>query len=218
MCHRLIRFNLALLVLVVTPSLGLAAPASFSAAKRIAKQIYAQHRVTFYCHCTYKTRGSINLKACGYHIRKNARRAHRIEWEHIVPAWAFGHTLACWQKPLCHKRNGRSYKGRQCCNRINPHFKRMQADLMNLVPAIGEVNGDRSNFMFTQLPNTRSPYGACSMLINTTTKRVQPPPYTRGFIARTYLYMHNTYGLPISPAQMSLFTHWDQRYPPPPGN
>jgi len=29
---------------------------------------------------------------------KNLKRASRIEWEHIVPAWFFGHNLDCWKR------------------------------------------------------------------------------------------------------------------------
>ncbi|EGH19336.1 endonuclease I, partial [Pseudomonas savastanoi pv. glycinea str. race 4] len=34
---------------------------------------------------------------CGYVPRKSAKRASRIEWEHIVPAWQIGHLRQCWQ-------------------------------------------------------------------------------------------------------------------------
>lgn len=48
-----------------------AAPSSFSAAKRVAKKLYTDHRVTFYCQCPYNKYGKVNLKACGYQVRKN---------------------------------------------------------------------------------------------------------------------------------------------------
>lgn len=43
-------------------------------------------------------RGRVDLESCGYVPRKNADRAARIEWEHIVPAWVIGHQHQCWQK------------------------------------------------------------------------------------------------------------------------
>lgn len=57
--------------------------------------------------------------------------------EHIVPAWTFGHQRQCW-------KNG----GRENCANDDPVFKAMEADLFNLYPAVGEVNGDRSNFNY----------------------------------------------------------------------
>jgi deoxyribonuclease-1 len=35
----------------------------------------------------------------------------------------------------------------------------MEADLMNLVPAIGEINGNRSNYSFLTLEGEASVYG-----------------------------------------------------------
>ena len=37
----------------------------------------------------------------------------------------------------------------------------MEADLHNLVPAIGEINGDRSNFTFEHIDGEERVYGAC---------------------------------------------------------
>ncbi|MBK8327588.1 MAG: endonuclease [Moraxellaceae bacterium] len=36
--------------------------------------------------------------------------------------------------------------GRQCCESQDPVFETAHNDLHNLFPAIGEVNGDRSNY------------------------------------------------------------------------
>ncbi len=85
---------------------------------------------------------------------------------------------------------------------------------MNLVPAIGEVNGDRSNFTFTDLGEKPYQYGQCQMVIDFKSKKVQPSSETRGFIARTYFYMNKTYGVPISKKQRKLFEVWDKQYPP----
>lgn len=43
-------------------------------------------------------RDILEKRSCGYTPRKNANRAQRIEWEHIVPAWVIGHQRQCWQK------------------------------------------------------------------------------------------------------------------------
>ncbi|CAM5322348.1 hypothetical protein SSTU70S_05180 [Stutzerimonas stutzeri] len=63
-----------------------------------------------------------------------------MEWEHIVPAWVIGHQRRCWQQG-----------GRKHCTANDPVFSRAEADLHNLVPVVGEVNGDRSNFGFGML-------------------------------------------------------------------
>jgi deoxyribonuclease-1 len=73
---------------------------SFDQSKKILKNIYKGHQITFYCACnyTYENQGNmIDRKSCGY-IPRNAttkkgnpnERATRIEWEHVMPAENFG--------------------------------------------------------------------------------------------------------------------------------
>ncbi len=59
---------------------------SFSQAKRIAAKIYKNHKQTFYCNCQYNAKKQVNHRSCSYEIRKNKKRANRIEWEHVMPA------------------------------------------------------------------------------------------------------------------------------------
>ena len=181
------------------------APATFSKAKKEAIKIYDNHMISFYCGCPITKQGNKlvpDLKACGYEVRKQPTRANRIEWEHIVPAWAFGHQLQCWQ-------NG----GRKNCNRNDRQFKAMEADLHNLVPAVGEVNGDRSNYSFTMLSNPTKNYGQCDFAVDFTARKVQPPKAQRGSIARTYLYMVDRYGFKLSKQDTQLFQAWNKQFP-----
>lgn len=174
-------------------------PKSFNSAKRILKEIYADNPQSFYCGCDYYAKGKKlfpDHASCGFSPRKNAKRAKRIEWEHVMPAWEFGHQLQCWQDG-----------GRKACKK-NPRFKRMEADLHNLVPAIGEVNGDRSNFGFTQLSGEPRVYGQCDMEVDFKRRKVEPVEHRRGDIARTYFYMRDQYGVRISRKQEQLFNAW----------
>ncbi|MBT1444237.1 endonuclease [Shewanella sp. JM162201] len=181
-------------------------PESFTEAKKVAQKIYQKLPMqSFYCGCDIKPNGKrweVDFESCGYQVRKDANRAGRIEWEHIVPAWEFGHQRQCWQQD-----------GRKGCAKTDPVFVKMEADLHNLVPAIGEVNGDRSNFRFSQWNASASQYGLCDMAIDFKGRRAQPPAHTRGQIARSYLYMQQTYGLRIASAQLKLFQAWDKSYP-----
>lgn len=183
-----------------------APPTSFSAAKRVAIQIYDQHPVSFYCGCDIQKEGKKlipDLESCGYDIRKQKVRASRIEWEHVVPAWAFGHQLQCWQEG-----------GRRNCSRSSELFRQMEADLHNLVPAIGEVNGDRSNYRFGFLNDHPDMYGKCDFKVDFKSRVAQPPIAQRGAIARIYLYMADQYPFELSDYQVKLFEAWDKIYPP----
>lgn len=183
----------------------LAAPDDFSEAKRLAQRIYSDENQTFYCGCPLRWQGGKgipDLKACGYQVRKNGPRAQRIEWEHVVPAHQFGRNLSCWQQG-----------GREQCGRNDAEFKRMEADLFNLKPAIGEVNGDRANFAFAELPGVRAQHGACPILIDFKRKLAEPRAEIRGDIARIYFYMADKYTLQLDNAQQQLFLRWHQADP-----
>lgn len=187
-----------------------APPNSFYKAKKVSTKIYQDNQQSFYCGCDYKGKLKANKKSkrltpdwstCGYVPRKNKNRASRIEWEHVMPAHHFGHQRQCWQKG-----------GRKAC-RKDPVFKKMEADLHNLVPAIGEVNGDRSNYKFGMLEGEKRAYGSCDVEIYFKGKRVEPRPEVRGDIARIYFYMRDEYNLKISRMQTKLFNAWSKTDP-----
>ncbi len=192
-------------------------PKSFSSAKKIAHIIYKDHQVSFYCDCSYSGRKKVDATSCGYQARKNAKRGKSIEWEHIVPAQAFGHTLTCWNDTgsisKCYTKKGKKISARKCCARVNPLFKIMEADLHNLVPAVGELNADRSNYSFSILPGEKRVYGACDFEVNNKMRKTEPAPSVRGNIARTYFYFEDTYGLKISRKQRQLFNAWHKSDP-----
>ena len=193
------------------------APGSFSSAKKKAlKVVYSGRRTTFYCGCGYTVRKQVDASKCGYTPRKANVRSRRIEWEHVVPASAFGQHRACWKRGACPK-----YKTRKCCGKIDPEFRRMEADLQNLVPAVGELNADRSNYRFGNIPGEARVYGKCDFEVDRKRKIAEPPKSLRGDIARAYLYMHYAYkrkggksGLPLTKAQIARFVKWHRADPP----
>jgi deoxyribonuclease-1 len=184
----------------------------FHEAKRLADQLFSDHRETFYCACRYDKQHHVDADSCGYVVRKNAQRGERIEWEHIVPAHAFGGMRTCWRTELCQKE-GKSYKGRKCCEEQDPLFNAMEGDLHNLVPAVGELNADRGNRPFGLVSGKGGEYGACDFKVDFQRDIVQPRAVIRGDIARTYFYFEKVYQLPLSTAQRQLFERWDQEDP-----
>lgn len=83
----------------------------------------------------------------------------------------------------------------------------------NLSPAVGEVNGDRSNFQFGVLPSTRPQYGACSTRTDFKQRITEPRDEVKGQVARIYFYMHDRYGLSMSRQQQQLLMAWNKMYP-----
>lgn len=83
----------------------------------------------------------------------------------------------------------------------------------NLQPAVGEVNGDRANFMYSQWNGGEGQYGQCAMKVDFKEKVAEPPARARGAIARTYFYMRDQYNLTLSRQQTQLFNAWNKQYP-----
>lgn len=183
----------------------------FRKAKKALVEVYLDNAVTFYCGCEYalklkpesqtKKRLTPDWKSCEYSPRKQPKRASRVEWEHVMPAHHFGQHLQCW-------RDG----GRKVCKK-GPVFKAMEGDMHNLVPAVGEVNGDRSNFKYGMIEGEARVYGACDAEVDFKAKRFEPSSEVYGDIARIYFYMSERYDVRISKQQRQLFEAWDKLDP-----
>jgi len=188
---------------------------SFASAKKILDKIYNDRRQTFYCNCSYSEDDQVNHQSCGYVPRTPGARADRIEWEHVVPAATFGGHLEAWVSgdPGCVTSSGNVYKGRRCAAKVSEEFQRMESDLYNLVPAVGEVNGRRSNYPMAEIPGEERLFGACDIEI--ANQQVEPRPEIRGNIARIYFYMDHQYpgnGI-VSEEERKMFTLWDSHDP-----
>ena len=77
---------------------------SFNQAKKLLEQkVYFDHRETFYCRATFDSKKNVKLPE-GFTTQKHEKRAHRVEWEHVVPAENFG----------VHFRSGETVMRRVC--------------------------------------------------------------------------------------------------------
>lgn len=204
--------TITVMAVFCAPFYLLAIPASFEEAKKIARQeIFfdqaAGKQGTLYCGCQWQWMGKsgdrVDLATCGYQVRKQINRAQRIEWEHIVPASVFGHQRQCWQ-------NG----GRKNCVMTDPVFRAMEADLYNIAPSIGEVNGDRRNFNYGQVAfSVLSHYGQCQSRVDFKNRIFEPRNEVKGQVARVMFYMYDRYNLKMSKQQQQLLIAWDRQFP-----
>lgn len=201
---------LTLSLFVITPAFS-SPPSTFSEAKVVAKQkIYLDQANSsmgeLYCGCKWtwvgKSGGRIDAESCGVKARKAENRAERTEWEHIVPAWTFGNQRQCW-------KNG----GREHCVDDDPVFRAMEADLFNLYPSVGEVNGDRSNFNYGMATGVALQYGQCKTRVDFDQRAAEPRDEVKGLVARTTFYMFDRYNLSMSRQQQQLLMAWDKQYP-----
>ena len=90
----------------------------------------------------------------------------------------------------------------------------MEADMHNLVPAIGEINGDRSNYRYQMISGEKRMYGQpVNMEIDFGKRWAEPPENVFGDIGRIYLYMKEHYGFRVSKSQLNLFRSWNNMDP-----
>jgi deoxyribonuclease-1 len=177
------------------------------------RKIHSFHPYTLYCGCRYEGK-KVDLQSCGYKIIKNKRRAQRVEWEHVVPAHAFGQAFLEWREGSanCIKKNGRRFKGRKCAQ-TNAEFQKMESDMYNIYPEIGELNGLRSNYSMAAITGKRLEFGDCKAAIQE--RKFEPMDVAKGVVSRTYMYMDATYpgrGI-ISDKNRKLFEAWNKMYP-----
>lgn len=208
-------FSIGLLIFSASAiSAGNQTNQSFNKAKKnLERQVYQDHRETIYCGAKFDSKKNV-LPPAGFETSKYEKRAKRIEWEHVVPAENFGRAFSEWRSgdKECVNSKGKAFKGRKCAEKMNIEYRYMQADMHNLFPAIGAVNAMRSNYNFTMLPAVKSDFGSCNMKIDN--RKAEPPENARGRIARTYMYMEQTYPkYKMSKQQRKLMNAWDKMYP-----
>lgn len=192
-------------------------PKNFQEAKQAARALWQPHRYTFYCGCPYDKQGRIRYQSCDF-IPKDNLKSKRISWEHVVPVSWYGRRLSCWQQPLCADLKGKHYRGRQCCQKRSKAFRKMEADLHNLVPTIPDLNRARKNYVMTEiendlkLDNTR--YQGCQLWIDDARQLFEPPNHTKGMVARIHLYITEKYRIPLTKQDKIRYQRWNEQYPP----
>ena len=188
---------------------------SFSQSKKLLlKEVYFDNQNTFYClnkysiklvNNKYKTILEANDKYIPrkpfFKSGKENYRTKNVEFEHIMPVENFGKHLPCW------KDGGR----KNCKNDIT--FNEMESDMHNLVPAIGELNADRSNYKFGANKPKVGQYGKCEFEVDFKAKRVYVRDEIKGNIARIYFYMSDKYNINLSPQERKMFEVWNKLDP-----
>ena len=190
---------------------------SFSKSKKLLlKKVYFDNQYTFYSSNPYEIKQidgkerTLLIKDKKYFTSKDDSffnfwdeniRSKRVEWDHVMPVERFARHLPC-----C-KDGGR----KTCKNNIS--FNEMQADMHNLVPAIGEINNDKSNYGFGETTAKKRFYGNCEFEIDSKSKEIYVKANIKGDIARIYLYMSDKYNIPLSKTERKMMEEWNIKDP-----
>jgi deoxyribonuclease-1 len=107
----------------------------------------------------------------------------------------------------------KTYNGRRCLTKVSDEYSLMQADMHNLYPAIGEVNGFRSNYPMSVITGEAREFGKCDAEIKD--KKFEPRNEVRGDIARTHFYMQDAYTdhMPFTSEMSEMLEQWDKLDP-----
>lgn len=188
---------------------------SYREAKRwLFEVVHAGRRTTLYCGCRFDANKRLDPGSCGYRAIRDQERAARAEAEHVIPASWIGQGRACWTKKICRDDNGKPFGGRDCCEAIDRDYQRAAFDLINLWPALGDLNARRSNFRFAEVPGEGRALGRCDVEIDPDARTIEPRPAIRGDIARIGLYMADVHGVRLSRHHRQLFEAWRVADPP----
>lgn len=197
---------------------------SFDKAKRylLNMHINANQMQTFYCGSRFDGQKNVYHDASGYKpATTDTFRETHLEWEHVVPAYKFGKTFPYWTEfgapphPECFDKKGKPINNRECTEKNSPQYRLMQADMHNLRPETGALNGLRSNNDFGMIPGEKRQFGACDMEIDSDRNLTEPPERVRGDIGRTYLYMASAYPEVkfLSASELQMMQAWAQADP-----
>lgn len=113
----------------------------------------------------------------------------------------------CVAQAKLNKESPRSY-----CQSHDKQFKQAHNDLVNLFPAVGQINADRSNKEYSlYMSDVKYEYGSCET--ESGKNGFKPPASMRGDIARVAFYMQEKYSVEYSHDEQQLFILWDKQDP-----
>ncbi len=197
-----------------------------TATRHLLEKVYIKGKIekkTLYCQATFNKNKKI-IDFNGFQTSSYHNRFNKLEWEHVVPAKKFGNSFPEWRNSnqMCENKGGRD-----CAKSLSMPFRLIYSDLYNIYPAIGALNAIRRDHPFVEGDASISKYtlaksyfkedgkldfGSCPIIIKD--KKVIPPNYSKGIIARAYLYMDKVYPkFKLSRTEKQLFKKWNKIYP-----
>ncbi len=193
---------------------------SFSKSKKyLEKSVYNSEeleRNTFYCSCDYSSDKYVDKESCWFQDNwKYVSRSKKIEWEHVVPAEAFGQSFKEWRDwhESCIDSKGKSFSWRNCASKVSMKYRYMQSDMYNLVPTIWSINALRSNYSFAEISWEEREFWTCDMEI--ADRKAEPSDDIKWDVARIYMYMSTVYPghWIISNKNKPLYEAWNKLDP-----
>jgi len=180
--------------------------------------VYRDQEQTLYCGCPWvpydKFDGAVAPSWCGLNSDGADDTSEILSWDNVVPASWFGRGLSCWKEghEACH-RGGVEYRGQACCALLDTTYMEMSVDLHNIVPAVLSINQSKANYPTGIVRGEPREFGQCNFEVGDIPSRYEPAISIRGDVARTWLYMDDTYGMALSASYRTLLERWAEQDP-----
>ena len=175
----------------------------------LSKELYSIHPYTFFCQHPFDSDFKVMARNCD----TCPAQPRSIKWMKVVPSQRLARHKTCYEYKICINRKGQPFRGLTCCRQKDPHFVAMEQDLHNLVPEDPRLVLLNKGYQLVE--ESVGPIGfICNARVDHKAKTFHPPEQSRGAIARTYLYMQDTYQLALTHEERELFMKWHMQYPP----
>jgi len=200
----------ALLLLLAALSLfgrGYEAPENRSQAKKLIKKIHFDYKTTWLNGCDYiydpascMDIAIVDTSTCSVQEEKQS-----MAWIQVVPDSFYGRNKECMNEAVCvSKYTGKSYQGKRCCRQSDAEYRKMEADLFNLIPVVTAVAEKRTEQIFMEVKKPKYTVGR----VKIGDDFIEPPDNMKGDIARVYLYMNERYGLDLTLDEKEAYYYW----------
>ncbi len=186
---------------------------SFELSKKELKKIYWQNgqNKTLHCGCLFDRIQQLAPQVCAHGTKGQTPVTERkiLDWVHAVPVTTFAKPLKCWDEALCQGGRLEGENGSRCCNVLSQKFKKREADMHNLFPAIAP--DDKEEIEPSLLFGGVEEYKYCS---EPNKPVLNPRPGALGDIARAYFYMSRLYKFAIAQDLEDRLRNWHLEDPP----
>ena len=203
----MIKVLLLLSISVILFARGYHAPDNRSQAKKLIKMIHLDYKTTWLNGCDYiydpqscMDKTLVDTLTCSVQEQNQT-----MKWIQVVPDTFYGRTMACMNEEVCVSEfTGKPYKGKLCCRQRNAKYKKMEAELFNLIPVVSAIAEKQEGKIFGEVKKSKQLIGKVKIDNN----YIEPPDGLKGDIARVYLYMDHRYHLQLSLEQKEMFHRW----------
>lgn len=172
--------------------------------------IYARNPYTTFCNELFDKEGL--LQSFSAHATSAEKK---IQWMPLVTKKEMAATRPCFDNKICMNKSGQRFKGLVCCKQSDALYNIMLHDLHNRLPASKQIVKLRATLSFDAIAQSSGEKRQdCALYLHTKTKVLEPEDALKGEVARIYLYMYDTYSIPLSQSKIELFKSWHYQYPP----